>query len=70
MSKRKSYEVGFKLKVVDYAEEHGNRCAERQFGGLVCPQTMVRPICESTAKYLFIKPKLTVRPIREYIRYV
>lgn len=32
MSKRKSYEVGFKLKVVDYAEENGNRCAEREFG--------------------------------------
>ena len=30
--KRKSYEVGFKLKVVDYAEEHGNRGAEREFG--------------------------------------
>ena len=30
--KRKSYEAGFKLKVVDYAEEHGNRGAEREFG--------------------------------------
>ena len=29
--KRKSYEVGFKLKVVNYAE-HGNRSAEREFG--------------------------------------
>lgn len=32
MSKRKSYEVGFKLKVVDYAEEYGNRSAEREYG--------------------------------------
>ena len=30
--KSKSYEAGFKLKVVDYAEEHGNRGAEREFG--------------------------------------
>ena len=30
--KRKSYEAGFKLKVVVYAEEHGNRKAEREFG--------------------------------------
>ena len=30
--KRKSYEAGFKLKVVDYAEEHGNRGTEREFG--------------------------------------
>lgn len=30
--KRKSYEAGFKLKVVDYAEEYGNRSAERHFG--------------------------------------
>ena len=30
--KRKSYEAGFKLKLVDYAEEHGNRGAEREFG--------------------------------------
>ena len=30
--KRKSYEAGFKLKVVKYAEEHGNRKAGREFG--------------------------------------
>ena len=30
--KRKSYEAGFKLKVVDYAEEHRNKGAEREFG--------------------------------------
>ena len=29
---RKSYEANFKLKVVSYAEEFGNRSAEREYG--------------------------------------
>ena len=29
--KRSSYETGFKLRVIKYAEEHGNRGAEREF---------------------------------------
>ena len=32
MSKRKSYDVGFKLKAVDYAAQYGNKSAEREFG--------------------------------------
>uniref|UniRef100_A0A803K4M5 HTH CENPB-type domain-containing protein n=1 Tax=Xenopus tropicalis TaxID=8364 RepID=A0A803K4M5_XENTR len=34
MSKQKrcTYKVGFKLEVIKYAKEHGNRAAERQFG--------------------------------------
>ena len=32
MGKRKSYEASFKLKVVNYAEEFGNRSAEREYG--------------------------------------
>ena len=31
-NKRYSYDVDYKLKVVAYAEEHGNRAAERHFG--------------------------------------
>ena len=31
-NKRYSYDVGYKLKVIAYAEEHGNRAAERHFG--------------------------------------
>ena len=30
--KRYSYDAGYKLKVIPYAEEHGNRPAERHFG--------------------------------------
>ena len=31
-NKRYSYDAGYKLKVIAYAEEHGNRAAERHFG--------------------------------------
>ena len=31
-SKRYSYDAGYTFKVVPYAEEHGNRAAERHFG--------------------------------------
>jgi hypothetical protein len=31
MEKRSSCSAGFKLKVIDYAEKHGNRAAEREF---------------------------------------
>ena len=31
-NKRYSYDAGYKLKVIAYAEEHGNRVAERHFG--------------------------------------
>ena len=31
-NKRYSYDAGDKLKVIAYAEEHGNRAAERHFG--------------------------------------
>ena len=31
-NKRYSYGAGYKLKVIPYAEEHGNRAAERNFG--------------------------------------
>ena len=31
-NKRYSYDAGYKLKVIPYAEEHGNRAAERHFG--------------------------------------
>lgn len=31
MSKRKSYGISFKLKVMDYAEADGNRFAESEF---------------------------------------
>lgn len=30
--KRLSYNVNFKLEVIKYAKEHGNRAAERHFG--------------------------------------
>lgn len=30
--KRKSYEAGYKVKVIQYAKEHGNRAAMREFG--------------------------------------
>ena len=30
--KRSSYKISYKLKVVDYAKEHGNRAAARAFG--------------------------------------
>ena len=30
-NKRYSYDAGYKLKVIAYAEEHGNRAAERHF---------------------------------------
>ena len=29
---RRFYTIKFKLQVVDYAKEHGNRAAERRFG--------------------------------------
>jgi hypothetical protein len=31
MEKRSSYSGGFKLKVIDYAEKHGNQAAGREF---------------------------------------
>ena len=31
-NKRYSYDAGYKLKVILYAEEHGNRAAEQHFG--------------------------------------
>ena len=31
-NKRYSYDAGYKLKVIPYAEEHGNRAAERHLG--------------------------------------
>ena len=31
-NKRHSYDTGYKLKVVAYAEEYGNRAAEGHFG--------------------------------------
>ena len=31
-NKRYSYDAGYKLKVIAYAEEHGNRAAEWHFG--------------------------------------
>ena len=31
-NKRYSYDAGYKLKVIAYAEEHGNRAAVRHFG--------------------------------------
>ena len=31
-NKRYSYDAGYKVKVIPYAEEHGNRAAERHFG--------------------------------------
>ena len=31
-NKRYSYDTDYKLKVIAYAEEHGNRAAERHFG--------------------------------------
>jgi hypothetical protein len=30
--RRLSYSVAFKIEVVNYAEKHGNRAAERRFG--------------------------------------
>ena len=30
--KRYSYDAGYKLKVIAYAEQHGNRAAEWHFG--------------------------------------
>jgi len=30
--KRLSYSIAFKIEVVNYAEKHGNRAAERNFG--------------------------------------
>ena len=27
-----SYDAGYKLKVIEYAERHGNRAAEQHFG--------------------------------------
>ena len=31
-NKRYSYDAGYKLKIIAYVEEHGNRAAERHFG--------------------------------------
>jgi hypothetical protein len=31
-NKRYSYDAGYKLKAIAYAEDHGNRAAERHFG--------------------------------------
>ena len=30
--RRLSYSIAFKIEVVNYAEKHGNRAAERHFG--------------------------------------
>ena len=30
--RRKAYTVGYKLEVIEYAKQHGNRAAERHFG--------------------------------------
>jgi len=30
--RRLSYRIAFKIEVVNYAEKHGNRVAERRFG--------------------------------------
>ena len=40
--KKKSYDAGYKLKVIAYAEEHGNRAAEQQFS----PPPTKKTICD------------------------
>ena len=44
-NKRYSYDVGYKLKVIPYAEQHGNRAAERHFG----PPPTEKTICNQRA---------------------
>ena len=39
-NKRYSYDVGYKLKVIAYAEEHRNRAAQRHFGPLPIEKTI------------------------------
>ena len=41
-NKRYSYDAGYKLKVIPYAEEHENRAAEHHFS----PPTEKRTICD------------------------
>ena len=40
-NKRYSYDAGYKLKVIAYAEEHGNRAAEHHFS----PPPTEKTIC-------------------------
>ena len=39
-NKRYSYDAGYKLKVIPYTEEHGNRAAERHFSPPLTEKTI------------------------------
>ena len=38
--RRLSYSIAFKIEVVNYAEKHGNRAAERRFGSPTTGKTI------------------------------
>ena len=48
-TKRCSYTAAFKLKLVEYAERHSNRCAGREFD--VC-EKLIRERCGGCACYI------------------
>ena len=50
--KRKSYEAGFQLKVVEYAEEHENREAERELGGIPSSSAVISAHAEYIEAYI------------------
>ena len=50
--KRNSYTAEFKLKVIKYAAENGNRAAERQFG---CSEKLVKDWRKAEEKLKVIK---------------
>ena len=54
-NKRYSYDVGYKLKVITSAQEHGNRAAERHFG----PPPTEKTICNWWASKKELK-KMTI----------
>ena len=63
-NKRYSYDAGYKLKVITYAEEHGNRAAERHFGPPSTEKTIRdwRASKELTKKkFLVYKTELTFK---------
>ena len=54
-NKRYSYDAGYKLKLIPYAEEHGNRAAEWHFG----PPPREKTICDWRASKEYLK-KITI----------
>ena len=64
--KRYSYDAGYKLKVVPYAEEHGNRAAERHFS----PPPREKTICDWWASKEYLKKIMIFRDFKGQLGFI